>query len=94
MAKNKRWLKYGLILAGLNIILWVIYGLLSITGIVRHYDDLYSLLILPSWIIAESLGFGAGNLIMMVVVSSIVWFLIGAIIGLIIQLIKSRKSKK
>jgi hypothetical protein len=84
----KTWLNGGIILFGINLVLILIFFLIS--GGNASYDSPVSLLIIPAFLITDLLYWSSNTLSEIIIVSSISYFIIGAIIGLIVQKIKNK----
>jgi hypothetical protein len=83
------WLKGGIILAGINFLLIVLYYLIS-NGQGSYYDP-SAFLYISSFLVTDFFYWGSNSPLEIFIFSSIFYFIIGAIIGLIYGKIKNRK---
>jgi hypothetical protein len=83
------WLKGGIILLTINIVLILLYFV--ITGGVSSYDSSASLMYLPSFLVTDGLYWGSNSSMAVFIFSSIFYFIIGVIIGGIIGKVKRHK---
>ena len=88
----KRWIKYGLIVVGINAILMLTYYLINSIAGPLSYDSFASFLILPAFLITDVVYWGTNSVIVMIITSTIFYFLIGALIGWIVGKVKERKK--
>lgn len=86
----RKWLKWGLVLLVINWIFLVI-GIIQSPPINPDYSsDLPPLFLLPAFLITDVLYWGANTFAAIIIVSSIVTFIAGAIIGFVVD--KARKK--
>ena len=88
------WAKGGLIAVGINLFLIFLYRTLVDLMPQLPYDHPIAFIAMPSFIVTDLIYWGANSLAAIIITSSIFYFLVGAIIGLIIDKIKSKKSKE
>ncbi len=81
----RKWLKWGLVLLVINWIFLVI-GIIQSPPI-NHLPPLF---LLPAFLITDVLYWGANTFAAIIIVSSIVTFIAGAIIGFVVD--KARKK--
>jgi len=87
------WLKGGVIAAGINLLLLLLYYIFPtpVFSFKKSYNQITSILGLPAFVVIGILPFSIFSIFWIIVVSTILFFIIGAIIGLIVGKVKSRK---
>lgn len=88
----KAWIKGGLIALVINLALIVLYFMF--TGGTATYDNPVSLLMMPSFLITDALYWGANSTLAIIIISSLCYFVVGALIGWIVGKVKSRQGGK
>ena len=88
----KRWLKGGIIGAGINLSLLFLYFLLPSPAFSfkKSYDQITTILALPASMIIGILPFSILSIFWTIVISSILFFIIGAIIGWIVGEVRKK----
>ena len=88
----KAWLKGGLIVAGINLLLLFLYFLLPspVFSFKKSYDQITTILALPAFAVIGILPFTILSIFWTIVISSILFFIIGALIGWIIGKVRKK----